>query len=348
MLRSPCIRAGRRAGWLATGRSHYSRGVDTPGLSIRPFTPETDYPSLAELITSSHLADGIDYLPTADNLRIDYEHTEGMDPKLDVLLAEVEGRLIGFGQVQRDIREGTQMHWTFGTVLPEYRRRGLGRAILHANEARLREIASGFEAGERAFCSFFDDKVTGALELFTSEGYRPTRWGTTMQRTGLEDVFEVPLPEGLEVRPVRPEDHRVIFDADNEAFRDHWGHREATDDDFARTFRMPELDTSLWRVAWDGDQVAGVVKSWIWREENEKLGVRRGWLEHISVRRPWRRRGLAKALIASALIGLRDAGMDEAMLGVDMENPSGAVGLYESVGFRVKDRGTHYRKEWVE
>ncbi len=87
-----------------------------------------------------------------------------------------------------------------------------------------------------------------------------------------------------------------------------------SDDDFARTFTMPELDTSLWRVAWDGDQVAGVVTSWIWRDENEALGVRHGWLEHISVRRPWRRRGLAKALIASALVGLWEAGMNEAML----------------------------------
>jgi ribosomal protein S18 acetylase RimI-like enzyme len=84
--------------------------------------------------------------------------------------------------------------------------------------------------------------------------------------------------------------------------------------------------------------------SWIWRAENETLGVRRGWLERISVRRPWRKRGLATALIVSALEGLRDRGMTDAMLGVDAENVTGALGLYEKLGFRVKDRSTNYRK----
>ncbi len=324
-----------------------TEGIRIPGLSFRRFAGESDYPLLAELIAAANMADGIDWLPSTDNLRIDYEHTDGMDPHLDVLIAEADGQLVGYGQVQRDVRDGTAVHWTSGTVLPEFRRGGLGRAILRANEARLREISTRFEdTTDRAFDSWVDDKQSGATELLTSEGYRPIRWGMSMRRQGLDDVAEVPLPEGLELRPVRQEDHRRIFQADNEAFRDHWGHRESTDEDFLRTFSMPELDTSLWRVAWDGDEVAGVVTNWIWREENEKLGVRRGWLERVSVRRAWRRRGLAKALIASALVALRDAGMDEAMLGVDTENPSGAVGLYEAVGFRVKDRATHFRKEW--
>ncbi len=111
-------------------------------------------------------------------------------------------------------------------------------------------------------------------------------------------------------------------------------------------FAEPELDTGLWRVAWDGDQVAGSVMSYIWRSENENLGVRRGWLERISVRRPWRRRGLARALIASALVGLSDAGMEDAMLGVDTENVTGALRLYESMGFVVRDRQTQFRKAW--
>jgi ribosomal protein S18 acetylase RimI-like enzyme len=70
------------------------------------------------------------------------------------------------------------------------------------------------------------------------------------------------------------------------------------------------------------------------------------WLDHISVRRPWRRRGLARALIVSALQGLREGGIDEAMLGVDGENPTDALGLYESLGFVVKDRGSTWRKAW--
>ena len=109
-----------------------------------------------------------------------------------------------------------------------------------------------------------------------------------------------------------------------------------TENDFKTTFARAELDTDLWVVAWDGDEVAGVVQNWIWPEENERLGVKRGWLEHISVRRPWRRRGLARAITAASLRqASASAGSTEAMLGVDSENPNGALGLYEGLGFEV-------------
>jgi ribosomal protein S18 acetylase RimI-like enzyme len=74
------------------------------------------------------------------------------------------------------------------------------------------------------------------------------------------------------------------------------------------------------------------------------MGVRRGWLEHISVRAPWRRRGLARAMTAESLRRLRDAGMTEAMLGVDADNPTGALGLYQRLGFEVDARSTAYRR----
>ena len=166
-----------------------------------------------------------------------------------------------------------------------------------------------------------------------------------MRRQGLDDIPEAPLPDGIEIRPVLEEQWRTIFAAENEAFRDHWGHREMGESDFKRTFGQAELDTSLWVVAWDGDEVAGVVQNWIWPEENERLGVKRGWLEHISVRRPWRRRGLARAITAASLVKYREVGLDEAMLGVDSENPNGALGLYEGLGFNVESGAAAYRRD---
>ena len=141
-----------------------------------------------------------------------------------------------------------------------------------------------------------------------------------------------------------PDQHRTVYDAENEAFRDHWGHHEHGEEGFRQTFGQAETNTDLWAVAWAGDQVAGVVETWIWPEENRRLGVNRGWLEKISVRRPWRKRGVGRALTAIAMRKLRAAGMDEAMLGVDAENPTGALGLYEALGFTVFRRSTAYRR----
>ena len=79
-------------------------------------------------------------------------------------------------------------------------------------------------------------------------------------------------------------------------------------------------------------------------DENATLGIRRGWLGSVFTRRAWRRRGLATALIAQSLVALRERGMTSAGLGVDAENQSGALGLYERMGFEVKDRFTAWRK----
>ncbi len=73
----------------------------------------------------------------------------------------------------------------------------------------------------------------------------------------------------------------------------------------------------------------------VYRDENARLGIARGWLERVSVRRPWRGRGLAKALCAEAFRVLRREGATEAWLGVDGSNPTGAVTLYEGLGFVV-------------
>jgi len=141
------------------------------------------------------------------------------------------------------------------------------------------------------------------------------------------------LPDGLEVRPVRSGDYRTIWDADVEAFRDHFEASVRTEADYVQWITSPTLDTSLWQVAWDGDEVAGSVITSINAEENEKLGLKIAWLDHISVRRPWRKRGVASALIASTLHILRERGMEVAALGVDAENPTGALRVYEAMGF---------------
>jgi ribosomal protein S18 acetylase RimI-like enzyme len=165
-----------------------------------------------------------------------------------------------------------------------------------------------------------------------------------MSRPSLEDIADAPLPAGIELRPVRTEDHLAIFDAEYEAFRDHWQPHDYDLTEFESLYKKADIDTDLWVVAWDGDKIAGVVQNWIWQDENAELSVKRGWLEHISVRRPWRRRGLGRAITAESLRRLRAAGMTQAMLGVDAENPTGALGLYEGLGFEVAQRSTAYMR----
>jgi ribosomal protein S18 acetylase RimI-like enzyme len=97
-------------------------------------------------------------------------------------------------------------------------------------------------------------------------------------------------------------------------------------------FQRPDLDLDLWWVAWDGAEVAGSLLAF-----ESPLG---GYIDSLFVRRPWRGRGLGRALLREAFAELRRRGFPRACLGVDSENPTGAMGLYGSVGMRPK-RGAH-------
>ena len=317
-------------------------------LRFRAFDPAGDYGLFVELIGEANKADRIDYLPTVENLRSDHDHGGEFDPPRDIILAEVNGELVAAAETKVRTRDGIGDHHVEGWIRPAWRRQGLGRALLHWTERRAAEVArTDARPRERVLSSWPDSDQLGATRLYASEGYEIVRYGFLMVRELGDAVPDRPLPPGIEIRSVDPADHRRIWDADAEAFRDHWNSAERTEADYAAWFAMPELDTSLWRVAWDGDEVAGAVMTFVWPSENEELGLRRGWLEHISVRRPWRRRGLASALIADALRGLRAAGMTEAALGVDAENLSGALRVYEAMGFRRSRTGVAYRKAFT-
>ncbi len=159
-----------------------------------------------------------------------------------------------------------------------------------------------------------------------------------MVRPDMEDIPDAPLPDGLEMRPVTPDQYRTLWEADREAFRDHWGFNE---DEYAderfEGWQKSEVifQPHLWCIAWDGDEVAGQVRSFIDHGDNEAQGRLRGYTEFISVGRRWRRQGVATALIAASLRVLKEQGMEEAALSVHTDNPNGAYTLYEKMGYRV-------------
>ena len=320
---------------------------DIAGLRFVRFRDDADWVRLAELMRDVAIADQDDEIPSADNLRIGWAARPNFEMGRDVLFAEVDGRLVGEADGTLSIRDGYPVHMLWGRVHPDWRRRGIGRALFRWNERRSRARAAAepqFGAPGAVIGGFASEFEPGAEALFESEGYRAFRYAFTMLHRHVGEAEPIPMPDGIEIRPVTPDQHRAIFDADDEAFQDHFEHRPVTEADFVATFSQPDLDTSLWKIGWEGDQVAGGIMTTIWKSENEALGVNRAWLESVFTRRPWRRRGLARALIGATLVELRERGVDEALLGVDAENPTGALALYEGLGFEVKVRTKRYRK----
>lgn len=322
-----------------------------PGLVFRNFRGiDADVPGMGAANQRARTAAGeVEPIDIA-SMKGQYEHLERCDPATDVLIVELDGVIVGYARVEWDDTESGERFYDGVLLLgPEVTDHRVERAMIDWSEDRRRQIAAQHLAdGEGLDRPWFltDFQWDGDPErtaLVLSLGYEPFRRFHSMIRPDLEAIPEASIPDGLEVRPITADAGlmRRIFDAQVEAFRDHFGWVDDTDLAFDAFTTEPANDLSMWQVAFDGDEVAGGVSP-ILRAGTD--GSMEGWLDPVYTRRPWRRRGLARALILRSLVVLRDRGAVRACLGVDSQNENRAVTLYESCGFRVASSSTGYRR----
>ena len=320
--------------------------IISAGLRLRPFAGDADLAEIVRLENAEASADGLQRRTTVEELGAYFAHPNAaFDPARDVTLAEVDGRVVA--AAQREVIDTTDGHREYridGIVDPAWRRRGIGRALLAENERLARELAAREQPASPILGSWSWDSQVGDMALLESAGFRPARWFFDMVRPTLDAIPDVALPDGLEIRPIDASLTRRVWDANVEAFADHWGGFDHSEEQLRRWLDSPTTDLTSWVVAFDGDEVAGGVINSIDEDQNAALGIRRGWLNSVFTRRAWRRRGLARALIAHSLGMLRERGQTSAALGVDAANPSGALGLYEGLDFAVDQRATAWRK----
>lgn len=218
-------------------------------------------------------------------------------------------------------RDAESMSWI--TVHPELSGRGLSSWLLERAEERARV------AGSRSLRLGTLAENGAAQRFFATRGYREARHYFTMRIDLDHDLEQPDWPEGITVATFLPEDARAVHAALNEAFEEEWGwHALPFEEWREHRLEAPHTDLSLWFIAREGDQVAGVARC-----EDERDGG--GWIAAIGVRRPWRGRGVGRALLLHAFAAFRRRGDPHVGLGVDAENPTGATRLYESVGMRV-------------
>jgi GNAT superfamily N-acetyltransferase len=317
------------------------------GLRFRPYAGEPDLPDIVRIENLEAEADALPERRSLDEMAAEFSApNDSFDAARDVTMVEVDGRVVAVGVRESiDTTDGLREHRLNGSVDPAWRRRGIGGALLLENERQLRLVAaSEHGAARRAYGSWSGETQPGDSALLEAAGYERVRWFFDMVRPNLDDVPEVEMPQGLEVRPIGPELAKAVWDADVDAFQDHWGGFDRSDEHLQRWLASPTTDLSIWVVAFDGDEVAGGVINTIDPSQNLALGIQRGWLSSVFTRRAWRRRGLATALIARSLALHRERGMTSAALGVDADNPSGALGLYEGMGFAANYRSAAWRK----
>jgi GNAT superfamily N-acetyltransferase len=316
------------------------------GLDTRAYRAG-DAAIVSDLNNRGDEADGVEWRSSPEETAAWIERSnDQFDVTRDLELVELDGVPVAYSEVEWvDTTDGLREYRLGAMVDPDWRRCGIGRWLMRRMEGHAQKLAALYPTERpQALGSWNPDSRIGKRILLEQEGYQPARFFFDMVRPDLEGIELPPLPDGIEVRPVPRTAYRQLWDADVEAFQDHWGGFDSSEVVYRSWLKDPKFDPGLFVVAWDGDEIAGGVINNINETENAAFTRQRGWLQSVFVRRPWRRRGLARALVGQSLALLRERGMTSAGLGVDADNPNAATRLYEEAGFGVDVRSTAYRK----
>ena len=258
-----------------------------------------------------------------------------IDRERDIRIALDGDVVVGYADLGDQADDGTRL-WVDLRVPVDGRDDGAAPPLLDAMEARAREKAVP-GAVIRAVADETDEPYRRLLER---RGYRIVRSSYRMA-VAFEGPPNAPdVPPGLEIRLFTDGEERPVYDAVMEAFRDGWDFTPQPFEEFVHWASMGDSDPSLWWVAEDGDELAGVCVC----RGSAQGDVTRGWVDSLSVRRPWRGRGLGRALLLAAFVEFHRRGLQGCALSVDTENVTGAVRLYESVGMHETRRLDTYER----
>lgn len=249
-------------------------------------------------------------------------------PKLTIRVAERDGSLVGYLDVYAEDN---------GRFPADVRTLDAGVAARLVEEAEQIARDGGAEA-VRAFVQGDDPVMRDVLD---AAGWQQIRFSFQMRIDLDGDLPEPAWPDGLTPRNLRPGEEERVYAAEMDAFADHWEFHRVGYDEWA-TFNLGRsFDPSLWWLVEDDGELAAIcLNAWHFSGDPHF-----GWIGNLGVRRPWRRRGLATALLLHSFRDFRERGATRVGLGVDGENTTGAVRLYEKVGMRVARRNDTYEKK---
>lgn len=314
------------------------------GLVFRHLHISDNLPGLVAVHGGSAQADGVDLLssmesvPTLDEMHARLAPSSAFDPATDALVVELDGQIIGYSRVTWwTERDGVWLYLTTGRLLPAWRGRGIGTAMLRWAESRAAALATTHPTDGKAMLGANASSTeVDATALLRDAGYHETFSMVEMRFDAFDTLPPVELPAGLEFRPVAPDQYRAIWESVQAAYADSPQNVVATEEDYQDWLASPAFDPTLWRIAWDGERIAGQTLC--------EIAKGRGEVAEVSVGAPWRRHGLGQSLVIAGLHALGERGMSEARLHARADNIYGAPRLYERVGFRQLKRFARYRK----
>ena len=304
-----------------------------PDSVLRPLRTH-DFEDLCSLTNAANLHDRVPQVSTLDEFIEDLDD-DHVVLATDTRAAMVDGDIVGYVytfHLPSPAKE--ERCYVFGRVHPEHRRRGIGTALMRWGIERATEQLRSTGSDLPAFVRTpSQEGIDDAAEVFARLGLRPVRYTDEL----LRPLTDLPSPRPVEgVRVVawpdgRDEEIRV---EKNISFLDHWGSTPTAAHHWQQMVRGHGARPDLSFVALDhDDRVVAHCLNKRFDADDELLGRRDAWIDNLGTLPEWRGRGVASALIAASLHAFAAEGLTHASIGVDSENPSGAVRLYRSLGF---------------
>jgi mycothiol synthase len=243
-----------------------------------------------------------------------------------IRVAERDGKLVGYLDAVK--RRGDAVELDVRTTDLDVAKALLAAGATHAGKGPVRVVVQGD-----------DDVLREAVE---ADGWKPVRHSFQMRIDLENEVPEPRWPERISARTMQPGEERRIYEANNEAFADDWYFRKEPFEQWSSdAFGRENFDPSLVWIAEEDGEFAGLsVNGW-----HVSGDPQFGWIGSLGVLPQWRRRGLATALLYQSFRDFRRRGATRVGLGVDAQNRTGAVRLYERVGMQVARRNDTYEKQ---
>lgn len=281
---------------------------------------------------------------SAEVIREDWTSPK-FDPARDIrLVFAPTGELVGYTEVWATATPPVHP-WIWGRVHPDYWGMGIATSLLAWGEEHASRLLADLPTDLRFAPRTGAPRIAEhAKAVFEGRGFTYIRSSYQM-RIEMNEAPPAPVwAEGITVRTSTHADIPAIYDAVDESFRDHFGHVEEPHEEglarFTHFMQSNGQDPDLWFLAMDGDQIAGV--SLCRLESYDDADV--SWVNILGVRRPWRKHGLGLALLQHSFGEFYKRGKRKAGLGVDAQNLTGALKLYEKAGMSVHRAYDTYEK----
>ena len=299
-----------------------------------------DLENIAGLLNAVFAYDGIPIVQTVVELEEEFV-APSCTIDNDVKVVELEGKLIGVTWTYFLPSESKEERcYIFGGVLPEFRQQGVGEklmmwAIQHA-ESLLQSTGRTLPKYLRASVS---QQNESAARLFARFQMKAVRFEEDLIRdlVNLPEENKNPKYSIVPWDSARNEEARSVK---NLAFQDHWGSTPNSSELWLQMVNgsTARLDHSFFAVN-QQQEIVGLLLTHRYESDDELLGKRIGWIDKLATLTEHRKQSIAKNLITHALHSYTEDGLTHAALSVDTQNPTGAYGLYASLGFELY-RGT--------